>query len=191
MTKIAIFISGRGSNMEAVIREVNSGILKGIAEIVLVFSNNPDAAGLKTAADSGIRIACINSKGKKRKLFDNEVINMLEYIEFDYIILAGYMRILSENFVNTYPKRIINIHPADTIHHQGLHAYEWAFNNNLNETKITIHYVDAGVDSGEIIAQTAVDLNHVKSLKEVELRGLSVEHKFYSETLRKLFEKNN
>lgn len=175
--------------MEAIVKEVNSGILKGIAEIVLVFSNNPDAAGIMTAAEKGIRTACINSKGKKRNDFDNEVINLLENIEFDFIILAGYMRILSENFVRKYHKRIINIHPADTKLHQGLHAYEWAFENKMDYTKITVHYVDIGVDTGEVIDQATVDLSGVKTIEDVEKRGLAVEHKFYSATLKNLFDK--
>lgn len=174
--------------MEAVIREVKSGVLKGIAEVTLVFSNNPDAAGLETAKKEGIETACINSKGKKRQEFDSEVIEMLSKYEFDYIVLAGYMRILSETFVKTFRKRIINIHPADTKKHQGLHAYDWAYENKLKETKITVHYVDVVVDTGEIIAQATVDLAGVKSLEEVEKRGLAVEHRFYSETLKNLFQ---
>ena len=188
MTKIVIFISGRGSNMEALNREVKSGILKGIAEITLVFSNIPDAAGLETAKREGLKTACIISKGKKREVFDSEVIDLLSEYDFDYIVLAGYMRILSETFVKTFRKRIINIHPADTKQHQGLHAYEWAFENKMKETKITIHYVDVGVDTGEIIAQTRVDLTNANILDEVEKRGLAVEHRFYPETLKNLFQ---
>ena len=174
--------------MEAIIREVDSGVLKGEAEVVLVFSNNPEAAGLKTATDKGIRTACINSKGKKRQGFDNEVIELLSEYDFDYIVLAGYMRILSENFVKTYSKRIINIHPADTKKHQGLHAYEWAYENKMKETKITVHFVDEGMDTGKIIAQAVVDLEGAKDLEEVERRGLAVEHRFYSQTLKELFQ---
>ena len=187
MTKIIIFISGRGSNMEAIIREVKSGILRGIAEVDLVFSNNPDAAGLETAKKEGIQISCIDSKGKKRQGYDNEVIDELSKYKFDYIILAGYMRILSETFIKTYSNRIINIHPADTQLHQGLHAYEWAFENKMQETKITVHYVNEGVDTGKIITQKEVNLKGANTLEEVEKRGLAVEHQFYSETLRAVF----
>ena len=174
--------------MEAIIREVKFGVLKGIAEVTLVFSNNPDAAGLETAKQEGIKTTCINSKGKKRQEFDSEVIEMLSKYEFDYIVLAGYMRILSETFVEKYRKRIINIHPADTKKHQGLHGYEWAFENNLKETKITVHYVDVGLDTGEIIAQATVDLTGAENLEDVEKRGLAVEHRFYSETLSRTFQ---
>ncbi|MCD4793528.1 MAG: phosphoribosylglycinamide formyltransferase [Bacteroidales bacterium] len=189
MTKIIIFISGRGSNMEAILKEIQNGILTGIAETVLVFSDKKDAIGLQTAKTYGIKTASISAKGKNRKAFDNEVIDLLENYNFDYIVLAGYMRILSENFVKTYKNKIINIHPADTNLHQGLHAYDWAFENKMQKTKITVHYVNEGVDTGKIIAQKEVDLKGANTLEEVEKRGLAVEHSFYSETLRNIFQK--
>ncbi len=97
------------------------------------------------------------------------------------------MRILSDNFVKTFENKIINIHPADTNLHQGLHAYRWAFDNKMKETKITVHFVNDCVDTGKIIAQKTVDLKGAKTLQEVEKRGLAVEHQFYSETLNTIF----
>ena len=105
---------------------------------------------------------------------------------------TSFWRVLCELFplfwVNAYPNRIINIHPADTREFKGLGAYEWAFENRLESTKITVHYVDAGVDTGSIIEQKTVDLRGVTTLQEVEERGLKVEHSFYSEVLRRVFE---
>ena len=187
-TKTAIFISGRGSNMEAILKECKTGILKGIAVPVLVFSDKEEAKGLEKAKEFGIKTESISAKGKKRQIFDREVINLLSDYEFDYIILAGYMRILSDVFIKEYAGKIINIHPADTNLHQGLHAYEWAFENKLKETKITVHYVNKGVDTGKIIAQATVNLEGAKTLEEVEKRGLAVEHRFYSEVLKELIE---
>lgn len=187
--KIIIFISGRGSNMEAIIKETQNGILKDVAEPVLVFTDKKDAKGLQIAKDLGINTATILAKGKKRQEFDNEVVELLSNYDFDYIILAGYMRILSDLFVRTYKDRIINIHPADTNLHQGLHAYEWAFKNKMQATKITVHYVNEGVDTGKIITQKEVDLKGAKTLEEVEKRGLAVEHQFYSEVLKEIFTK--
>ena len=184
--KLIIFISGRGSNMQRIIEETQNGILKDIAEVVLVFSDKPEAPGLKIAQETGIETKSIAAKGKSRKEFNDEVMKLLENYEFDYIVLAGYMRILPAEFVRKYPKKIINIHPADTRLHQGLHGYEWAYKNGMKSTKITIHYVDEGMDTGEIIAQREVDLTAVKSLEEVERRGLAVEHGFYAETIKKL-----
>ena len=185
--RIAIFISGRGSNMKAIAEQVQDGILKSCCEIVLVFSNKKDAKGLLTASEMGIKTAFIVSKGKKRQTFDQQVIDFIEPLDVDYIVLAGYMRILSPLFTRHFANKIINIHPADTRLHQGLHAYEWPFETKRKQTSITVHFVNEGVDTGEIIAQQTVDLSGVQSLEEVEMRGLKTEHWFYSEVLRDLF----
>lgn len=187
MFRIAIFISGRGTNMQAITKEVNGGVLKGLCQIALVFSNKCDAAGLTFARQEGLPVACIESAGKKRSEFDRQVIELLQPYSVDYIILAGYMRILSPQFIRAYPSRIINIHPADTRQHQGQHAYQWAFTNQLSQTAITIHYVNEGVDTGQIIAQQTVNLTGATTLEEVEQRGLQTEYQLYSQTLANLF----
>lgn len=186
--KLAIFISGRGSNMKAIIEACETGLLKELAEIVLVFSNRPNAVGLETAAAAGLPVLSLASKGKKRTEFDQEVVELLGNYDLDYIILAGYMRVLSPTFVEAYRGKIINIHPADTTQHQGLKAYEWAFEQGLEETKITVHYVDEGLDTGSIIAQYPVDLRGVQSLEEVEKKGLAVEHASYSKAIKSILE---
>ena len=188
--KLIIFISGRGSNMERIIVETQTGILQGIAEVVLVFSDKPDAPGLQIAQQMGVKTQSISAKEKKRMTYDKEVISLLKKYDFDYLILAGYMRILSAEFVSAFSKKIINIHPADTKKHQGLHAYEWAFENKLDKTVITVHFVDEGMDTGEIIAQKEVDLTGCKSLEEVEKRGLKVEHELYPKTIKLLVTSN-
>lgn len=191
MIKMVIFISGRGSNMEALIKATQEGILKGIAEPVLVFSNQPEAMGLTLAQALGVPTLSLDAQGLKRTAYDQKVIEILKDYAFEYLILAGYMRILSSEFIRNYPQKIINIHPADTRLHQGLHAYEWAFQNQMSETKITVHYVNEGVDTGQIIAQTTVDLSGAQTLNEVEERGLAIEHQFYAHTLKELFLNNN
>lgn len=188
MKKIAIFISGRGSNMKAIVEQCKTGILKGIAKPVLVFSDHSDAAGLKYADEQCIATVSLESKGMKRADYDRLVLEVLSAYSPDYIVLAGYMRILSPVLVNAFPKRIVNIHPADTTQHQGLHGYEWAWESKLPETKITVHYVDEGLDTGSIIAQEIVDLRGANALEEVEALGLAVEHRLYSKTLKDLFE---
>ncbi|MEE4312449.1 MAG: phosphoribosylglycinamide formyltransferase [candidate division KSB1 bacterium] len=185
--KIAIFISGRGSNMKAIAENVKEGMLHDCCEIALVFSNKPDAKGLETAQQMGFNTASIESRGKKRAEFEREVIDILKPLNIDYVVLAGFMRILSPVFIREYKDRIINIHPADTALYQGAHAYEWAFENCMESTMITIHYVDEGVDTGEVIAQRSVDLKGANTLEEVERRGLKVEHQLYSKTLLNLF----
>jgi len=184
--RIAIFISGRGSNMESILHQVQDGILKDVCEVALVFANKPDAKGLQTASRMGIETAAILSKGKKRETFDAEVVQLLQVYKVDYIVLAGFMRILSPVLISAYKNRIINIHPADTAEFQGIGAYEWAFENKKKQTKITVHFVDEGVDTGKVIAKEVVDLSGAETLEEVEKRGLAVEHRFYSEALLKI-----
>ena len=186
--RIALFISGRGSNMEAILKACHTGILQDIAEPVLVFSNRADAKGLLVAQAMGVETQVIESKGLKRPAFDAKVLDLLQTYQPNFIVLAGYMRILSPLLVQAYPQRIINIHPADTTQHQGLHGYEWAFDNKLASTKITVHYVDEGLDTGNIIAQKTVNLSGTNTLEEVEQRGLTAEHEFYSSVLKTILE---
>ncbi len=187
MKKIAIFISGRGSNMVALLKNIQDGILKDLCKVELVFANKPDAAGLKIAEEFGVQTACIESRGKKREDFDQEVVDFLNNYNLDYIVLAGYMRILSPVFISAYRNKIINIHPADTLEFQGIGAYEWAFENKMEYTKITVHFVDEGVDTGIVIGKQVVDLRKCKTLDEVEKIGLATEHTFYSEAVRRVF----
>ena len=187
--RLAILLSGRGSNMVALVNAVQHGVLQELAEVAVVFSNKPDAPGLGTAAALGCPTASLSSQGRQRAEFDAEVVEILGQYQPDYVVLAGYMRILSPTFIRAFAGRILNIHPADTHQHQGLHAYEWAFENRLPETKITVHLVDEGLDTGPILAQYAVDLLGADSLAEVERRGLAVEHRVYAETLAELIKK--
>ncbi|WP_242581922.1 phosphoribosylglycinamide formyltransferase [Hymenobacter telluris] len=184
--RLAILLSGRGSNMVALVNAVQGGVLNGLAEVAVVFSNKPDAPGLETAAALGCPTASLSSQGRKRDEFDAEVVDLLNQYAPDYLVLAGYMRILSPTFIRAFAGRILNIHPADTHQHQGLHAYEWAFENQLPETKITVHVVDEGLDTGPILAQAPVDLRGANTLHEVERRGLAVEHFIYADTLARL-----
>jgi phosphoribosylglycinamide formyltransferase-1 len=189
-SRLAILLSGRGSNMLALAEAVRTGVLHGVAEVAVVFSNDPAAPGLDAAAALGLPTASLASRGRKREDFDREVVTVLQQYQPDYVVLAGYMRVLSPLFVRAFAGRIINIHPADTHQHQGLHAYEWAFENRLTETKITVHLVDEGLDTGPILAQRVVNLDGATTLAEVQRRGLAVEHELYAETLRQLVTKN-
>lgn len=189
--RIAIFISGRGSNMEAILKQVKNGILHDCCEVALVFANAESAPGLEIAEKFGVSTASIPSQGKPREAFDQEVLELLEPYRLDYVVLAGYMRILSPVFVARYRNRIINIHPADTQAYQGIHGYEWAFEQGLAATKITVHLVDEGVDTGKILAQREVDLRGATTLEEVQQRGLQVEHALYSEVLKDMIVGNN
>ena len=169
--------------MVALVEAIQQGVLRGLAEVAVVFSNRPDAPGLAAAAALGCATASLPSAGRARAAFDAEAVALLQQYRPDYVVLAGYMRILSPAFVQPFAGRILNIHPADTRQHQGLHAYEWAFENRLPETKITVHLVDEGLDTGPVLAQQEVDLRGANTLEEVERRGLAVEHELYANAL--------
>ena len=186
--RLAILLSGRGSNMLSLVQATQSGVLQDLAEVVVVFSNKPDAPGLELAAAHGCPVASLPSQGRKREAFDAEAAALLQQYRPDFVVLAGYMRILSPAFIQPFAGRILNIHPADTHQHQGLHAYEWAFDNKLPETKITVHLVDEGLDTGPILAQEPVDLRGADTLAEVERRGLAVEHELYARALADLIQ---
>ena len=184
--RLAVLLSGRGSNLKALHQSTQTGALKNLAHIAIVFSNDPAAPGLAWAAAQGLPTAALPSAGRRRADYDAEVAALLATHAPDFVLLAGYMRILSPAFIQPFAGRILNIHPADTRRHQGLHAYEWAWENRLPETYITVHLVDEGLDTGPILAQQAVDLTGADSLAEVERRGLAVEHELYAETVASL-----
>ncbi len=189
--KCVILISGRGSNMEAIFKSSQSGELKELCEVVLVAADKESAGGLARAESLGIKTAFVPSKGKSREEFENDLLAVLLPLYPDFVILAGFNRILTKHFISAFPNRIINIHPADTRSFQGLHGYAWAFENKLASTMITVHFVDEGVDTGNIIAQAVIDISSASSLEEVEHIGLAREHSFYCETLKDLFLKLN
>lgn len=185
--RIAILISGRGSNMEVILKEARDGILMDCCQVVLVVSNRCDAPGLTIAQNVGVEEICVESNGKTRTAFDRQLLEALEPYTLDYLVLAGFMRILSPLVVDRYRHRIINIHPADTALYQGARGYAWAFETRRSSTTITVHYVDEGTDTGPVIVQTDVDLTGAKTLEEVEKRGLAVEHRLYSQVLHQVF----
>ncbi|MBL7148974.1 MAG: phosphoribosylglycinamide formyltransferase [Candidatus Cloacimonetes bacterium] len=176
--------------MKAILENVKNGILKDICEVMIVFSNKKNAAGLTIARSFGVETKVIESKGKKRLTYNKLLFDYLDELNPDYIILAGYMKIISSDVIQRFRNRIINIHPADTALHQGLHGYEWAFENNMKSTKVTVHFVDEGLDTGKVIGRRDVDISDCKTLEEVKQKGLKVEHQFYSECLKKIFENN-
>ena len=173
--------------MEVIIKNSISGSLARICEIVTVVSNKPGAAGINKAKTLGVPCIIIESKGKKREDFDAELLSVLKPMNIEHIILAGFNRVLSPIIISAYKNRIINIHPADSKVYQGLHGYRWAYENLFDKTKITVHLVDEGVDTGRILAQTEIDLNGCSSLEDVEALGLAIENVFYSEVLEKYF----
>lgn len=185
--RIAILISGRGSNMQAILQNIQQNELGNYCEAALVLANVESAPGLITAESFGVPTVTVPSKGKTRQQFEQELMQYLAAGKVDYIVLAGFNRILSPCIIAAYKNRIVNIHPADTRAYQGLHGYQWAFDNKLQQTKITVHFVDEGVDTGEIIMQCPVDLTNAVTLEDIVQRGLAAEHIVYSQALTHLF----
>ena len=185
--RIAILISGRGSNMCAILEQASTGILKDCCEVVAVIANRERAPGLATAQDFGVRTIKVPSAGLSRTAFGQRLLEALLPLEVDYLVLAGFMRILSGEVIARYRGRIVNIHPADTVAYQGPDGYGWAHEQELAETWITVHHVDEGVDTGTVLAKERVSLEGAQTLADVVKRGLAVEHRFYSQVLRDLF----
>ena len=187
MLKIVVIISGRGSNMQAIVERSRSGKLKGLCEILHVISDRESALGVQIARNHGIPVICIPSAGKTREAFEKEVASFLQPLSPDYIVLAGFQRILSPFFTNLFRHRIVNIHPADPAEFRGLNGYQWAFEKKLATTRITVHFVDEGVDTGRIIAQKEINLTGMTTLEEIKKVGLKTEHEFYPAVLADLF----
>ena len=190
MPRVAILISGRGSNMVALAKAAQTGVLAGRCEIAAVVSSRPAAPGLDRARELGFQTFALDARQLKPDAFDAALLAVLENCRADVVVLAGYLRLLSPRVVACYRGRILNVHPADTARHQGLHGYEWAFDQRLPATKITVHLVDEGLDTGRVLAQREVDLRGAETLAEVERRGLAVEHELYADALKTFLEEN-
>ena len=184
MPRVAILTSGRGSNMAALAQAARDGVLAGRCEIAAVVSSRLGVPGLALAQELELATFALDARQLGPDAYDAALLAVLENCRADVVVLAGYMRILSPRVVARYRGRILNVHPADTARHQGLHGYEWAFDQRLPATTITVHLVDEGLDTGRVLAQRDVDLRGAETLAEVERRGLAVEHELYPEALK-------
>lgn len=181
MKKLGILLSGRGSNFQAIARNVQAGKIP--AEIAVVISNKADAKGLETARAMGLEAVCIPSKGLKREEYDRRVVALLKQKQVDLVCLAGFMRLLSAWFVEQFPNRILNIHPALLPSFPGLDGQQQALEHGVKFSGCTVHFVDAGLDSGPIVAQAVVPVNDDDTLAALSARILSQEHRLYTEAI--------
>ena len=176
MINIAVFISGRGSNFLALLKNIEKGVLKN-CQIAVVFSNNPNAKGLEYAAEAGIKTIVIPSKNRSDRVeYDKEIINALSEYNIDLICLAGYMRIVTEELVEAYKNKIINIHPALLPSFPGLHAQKQALDYGVKVSGCTVHFVDGGMDTGPIILQKTVPVydNDTEDTKSIWQKGRNI-----------------
>ena len=182
MKKLAVLLSGRGSNFEAIARNCASGSLA--AAIAVVISNRADAVGLETARRMGLNAVCLPSKGLDREIYDRQLAEEIRRHDVDLICLAGFMRLLSGWFVSQFPRRILNIHPSLLPAFPGLDAQHQAFDHGVKITGCTVHFVDEHLDSGPILAQAAVRVEDSDTAESLSARILDQEHRIYSEAIR-------
>ena len=193
MINLAIIISGRGSNMKAILSSISSGNIKNVNPTVVI-SNREDAIGLEIAKNNfNIPTEIVLSKGKKGWDYDKEIVSKLRSYNVlpsnGLICLAGYMKIISTEFVNEYKFRIMNIHPALLPSFRGLHAQKQALDYGVKVSGCTVHFVDDGVDTGPIILQQAVNVYTTDTEEDISNRILELEHKLYPQSV-KLFAEN-
>jgi phosphoribosylglycinamide formyltransferase-1 len=187
MKNLGILLSGRGSNFEAIARNVSSGKIRD-ARITVVISNKTDAGGLETARRLGLTALAIPSKGKDREQHDREVVTALREHEVDLICLAGYMRLLSAWFVHQFPQRILNIHPSLLPAFPGLEAQEQAVAYGVKIAGCTVHFVDEELDHGAIVIQKTVPVFESDDEHTLAERILEQEHIAYSEAINLVLE---
>ena len=182
--RLAILLSGRGSNFLALHDAILAGRLP--AEIVLVVSNLPDAPGLIRARERGLVALALPHRGLPRAEHDRQVLAALQEHRVDWICLAGYLRIVGKELIDAYPQRILNIHPSLLPAFPGLDAQRQAFEHGTRVSGCTVHFVDTGLDTGPIVAQSAVNIDDASSAEEVASRILAVEHETYVRALGRL-----
>ncbi len=186
MKKLGILLSGRGSNFEAIARNIQAGKIP--AEIAVVISNRQEAPGLARAKEMGLNARFIPSQGKEREAYDREVVSVLKEFQVDVVCLAGFMRILSPYFVREFPRRILNIHPALLPAFPGPEAQKQALEYGVKYTGCTVHIVDEGVDTGPILCQAVVPVRDDDTVETLSARSLKEEHRIYSQALCLLLE---
>lgn len=183
MKRIAFLVSGSGTNMENLVKRIKAGDIR--AEAAVVISNRPDVRALEKAAVLGVKTVVVDHKGyATRQLFDEVLAACIDSHKIDYVVLAGFMRVLTEEFVKTHQGRLINIHPALLPAFPGAHAIKDAWDAKVKETGVTVHFVDSGVDTGPIILQRKVPILPTDTLETLEARIHAVEYELYPEALK-------
>ncbi len=182
MKRLAILLSGRGSNFEAIANNVAAGTIA--ASIAVVISNRPDARGLEIARQRGLNAVSLPSKGLDRETYDRQLIAVLRENQADLVCLAGYMRVLSAGFIREFPNRILNIHPSLLPAFAGLDAQHQALEYGVKISGCTVHFVDEYLDAGPIVLQAAVPIHDDDTVDTLSARILDEEHRIYSEAIR-------
>jgi phosphoribosylglycinamide formyltransferase-1 len=186
--KIGILISGRGSNMLALLDAIREGRLD--AETAVVISNIESAAGLQKARERGIETLFINHKGRPREEHDREMVSELTRRDVSLVCLAGYMRLVSPFFIRAFENRILNIHPSLLPAFPGLDAQRQALDHGVKVTGCTVHIVDEELDHGAIVMQRAVEVLDTDTVETLSRRILEQEHRIYPEAVARVLSKD-
>jgi len=185
--RIGVLLSGRGSNFEALAANVASGHVPN-AEIAIALSNREDARGIEKARALGIEARVISSKGLEREAYDKLVVAALQEKRVDLVCLAGYMRLLSPQFVTAFHNRILNIHPSLLPAFPGLEAQRQALEHGAKFSGCTVHFVDENLDAGPIVLQACVPVEDSDTPETLSGRILREEHRIYAEAVRIVLE---
>jgi phosphoribosylglycinamide formyltransferase-1 len=185
--RLGVLLSGRGSNFEALAESVAAGRIPD-AEIVIALSNREDARGIEKARAFNIEARVISSKGLEREAYDKLVIAALQEERVDLVCLAGYMRLLSPQFVAAFSNRILNIHPSLLPAFPGLEAQRQALEHGAKFSGCTVHFVDENLDAGPIVLQSCVPIEDSDTPETLAERILREEHRIYTEAVRIVLE---
>jgi phosphoribosylglycinamide formyltransferase-1 len=185
--RIGVLLSGRGSNFEALAANVASGRIPN-AEIAIALSNREDARGIEKARALGIEARVISSKGLEREAYDKLVVAALQEKRVDLVCLAGYMRLLSPQFITAFHNRILNIHPSLLPAFPGLEAQRQALEHGAKFSGCTVHFVDENLDAGPIVLQACVPVKDSDTPETLSERILREEHRIYAEAVRIVLE---
>lgn len=176
--KIGVLISGSGTNLQAIIDEIAAGRLN--VEVVKVISSRPDAFGLKRAAEAGIPTVSLNRDVYvDRAVADSLIVSEFRSAGAEYVVMAGYMRMLGPIVLDAFPDRVLNLHPALLPSFKGAHAIQDAFDAGVKVTGVTVHFANAEYDKGPIVAQRAVPVREDDTVDTLEARIHEVEHELY------------
>ena len=182
MKKVGVLISGRGSNLQALVDAAQAGALGGAVTVVV--SNVESAAGLDRARRAGIPVEVCDHRGRPREEHDAAVVERLGAHEVDLVCLAGYMRLLSPVFLRAFPDRVLNVHPSLLPAFPGKDAQRQAWEHGVKVSGATVHVVDEGLDAGPIVAQEAVPVLEEDGPDELAARILEAEHRIYPRAVR-------
>lgn len=185
--RIGVLASGGGTNLQSIIDRCGDGSLD--AEIAIVICNNPGAGALERAARAGIQTRCINHREyESREGFDKAVVKALQEAGVELVVLAGFMRIITQTFIDAFPDRVINIHPALLPSFPGMHVQQQAIDYGARFSGCTVHFVDGGVDTGPILIQAVVPVMQDDTAETLAARILEQEHSIYPRAIQLIAE---